>query len=126
MVRTTLVLACAALVLSGCDSAPTGPAPSTPPPPTTSTATTSSSTAPASLTPVRRVFDAAHVQDGVRRVLTESYLIAGVGDVSCPAGEDVVAGHIFECTVDIAGEKEKVTITVRDAAGGYEVSQPEP
>ncbi|WP_017982446.1 DUF4333 domain-containing protein [Amycolatopsis methanolica] len=79
-----------------------------------------------SLTPVRRVFDAAQVQDGVRRVLTESYLIGGVGEVSCPAGEDVVAGRIFECRVDIAGEKAKVTITVRDAAGGYEVSQPEP
>ncbi|MGW4587613.1 DUF4333 domain-containing protein [Amycolatopsis thermoflava] len=119
--RTTVVLACAALLLSGCDSAPERPAPTTPPPVTTSSPTTA-----ASLTPVRRVFDATQVQDGVRRVLTESYLIGGVGEVSCPAGEDVVAGHIFECTVDIAGEKEKVTITVRDAAGGYEVSQPEP
>lgn len=116
-----MVLACAALLLSGCDSAPAGPAPSTPPPVTTSTPTAHSS-----LTPVRRVFDAAQVQDGVRRVLTESYLIGGVGEVSCPAGEDVVAGRIFECRVDIAGEKAKVTITVRDAAGGYEVSQPEP
>lgn len=73
---------------------------------------------------MRRVFDPVQVQDGVRRVLTQSYLIADVGAVSCPAGEDVIAGRIFECTVDIAGRQEKVTITVRDAAGGYEVSQP--
>jgi len=72
------------------------------------------------------VFDPVHVEDGVRRVLIESYLIHDLGEVSCPSGEDVLPGRIFECTVDIAGEKKKVTITVRDAEGGYEVSQPEP
>ncbi|MDQ0381743.1 DUF4333 domain-containing protein [Amycolatopsis thermophila] len=119
--RTAVVVTGAALLLSACDSAPP-PAPSAPPvPPATSTPASTKS-----LTPVRRVFDPVRVQDGVRRVLTESYLLTGVGDVSCPAGEDVVTGRVFECTVDIAGEKKKVTITVRDADGGYEVSQPEP
>ncbi|NIH83535.1 DUF4333 domain-containing protein [Amycolatopsis granulosa] len=117
--RITLMLVSAALALTGCHSAPPAPAPSTPAP-----AVVTSSPPP--LTPVRRVFDPARVQDGVRRVLTESYLVTEVGDVSCPADQDVVAGRTFECTVDIAGKEEKVTITVRDAAGGYEVSQPKP
>ncbi|NYI92076.1 hypothetical protein HNR02_005451 [Amycolatopsis endophytica] len=120
--RAVVLLAIAALLVSGCDSeAPAPPVPTSHPVTATSAAGTT-----ASLTPARRVFDPAHVQDGVWRVLTESYLITAVGEVSCPGGEDVVAGRIFECTVDIAGEKKKVTITVRDADGGYEVSQPEP
>jgi hypothetical protein len=74
---------------------------------------------------LKRVFDNAAVQDGVKQILTNSYRVDGVGAVSCPAGQEVKQGATFTCTAQVNGKQKKVTITVKTDAGEYEVGQPQ-
>lgn len=71
-----------------------------------------------------RVFDAPVLEEGVHRILTEEYYVAGVDDVRCPANEEVKVGRQFECEVVIEGTRRSVTITVRSEEGEYEVEPP--
>jgi hypothetical protein len=73
---------------------------------------------------VTRVFDAAAVQTGVARVLTDDYGTEGVADVRCPAGIEVSAGATFTCDATIDGDPVTVPIRVTDDDGRYEVGRP--
>ncbi|MGW4366547.1 DUF4333 domain-containing protein [Nocardia takedensis] len=68
--------------------------------------------------------DQAAVQDGVKKVLTDSYGIQDVADVSCPAGQEVKVDATFECTLKVSGEQKKVNIKITNENGTYEVGRP--
>jgi hypothetical protein len=76
---------------------------------------------------VTTVLDQTAVQNGVKTVLS-SQPPQGYGQtvtaVSCPANQPVNAGDRFDCTVTVDGSQKKVTITVQDSTGDYEVGQP--
>ncbi|WP_067843942.1 DUF4333 domain-containing protein [Nocardia lijiangensis] len=68
--------------------------------------------------------DQAAVQDGVKKVLTDSYGIQDVSDVSCPSGQEVKVDATFECTLKVSGEQKKVNIKITKDDGTYEVGRP--
>jgi uncharacterized protein DUF4333 len=72
----------------------------------------------------KTTFDNSAVQRGVQTILTDSYGIDKVSNVSCPAGQEVKVGKTFDCTVTIDNQQRTVTITVKSDQGDYEVSQP--
>ena len=78
----------------------------------------------------RKVFDEAALEgdDGVRKILVENYNVeAGeIGEVDCPADQQVKQGNTFDCTVRIGEVENTVRITVADEDGQYEVGVPEP
>ena len=73
---------------------------------------------------VTRVFDAAAVQTGVAKILTDDYATDGVADVRCPQNVQVTAGATFSCDATIDGDPVTVPITVTDDRGGYQVGRP--
>lgn len=73
---------------------------------------------------VTTTFDSSSVESGVKKILTDSYNITGVGSVSCPSGQEVTDGNTFQCTVMIQGTQKKVTITVKGSDGEYVVGRP--
>ncbi|MFI5775611.1 DUF4333 domain-containing protein [Nocardia sp. NPDC051570] len=64
------------------------------------------------------------VQDGVQKVLKDSYGIDDVQGVSCPSGQKVQVGKAFECTLKVGGEQKKVTVKITKDDGTYEVGRP--
>ncbi|MEU7765754.1 DUF4333 domain-containing protein [Nocardia sp. NPDC049190] len=68
--------------------------------------------------------DQAAVQDGVKKVLSDSYGIQDVSDVSCPSGQEVKVDAAFECSLKVSGESKKVTIKITKEDGTYEVGRP--
>ncbi|MFD6451618.1 DUF4333 domain-containing protein [Nocardia sp. NPDC060220] len=68
--------------------------------------------------------DNAAVQDGVSRVLKDSYGIADVSDVSCPSGQAVEVDATFTCDLKVSGEAKKVTVKITKEDGTYEVGRP--
>lgn len=68
--------------------------------------------------------DQSAVQDGVSRVLKESYGIADVSDVSCPSGQEVKVDATFTCDLKVSGEDKQVTIKITKDDGTYEVGRP--
>ncbi|MFD3743488.1 DUF4333 domain-containing protein [Nocardia sp. NPDC058633] len=68
--------------------------------------------------------DNVAVQDGVARVLKESYDIADVSDVSCPSGQAVEVEATFTCDLKVSGEAKKVTVKITKEDGTYEVGRP--
>ncbi|MGW4486234.1 DUF4333 domain-containing protein [Amycolatopsis sp. NPDC004368] len=84
----------------------------------------SSGATPASATGPGRVFDAKAMDTGVAKILTDTYKIADVGDVSCPDRQGVTDGSTFQCVVDIAGVPKHVPITVTGTDGDYTVDPP--
>ncbi len=73
---------------------------------------------------VTRVLDAAAVQNGVTRILTDDYGVDGLADVRCPEGIEVAAGATFTCDATIDGDPVTVPVRVTDGDGGYEVGRP--
>jgi Domain of unknown function (DUF4333) len=73
---------------------------------------------------VTRVLDAAAVQTGVAKILTDNYGVDGVADVHCPGGVRVTPGATFTCDATIDGDPVKVPIRITDGKGGYEVGRP--
>jgi hypothetical protein len=73
---------------------------------------------------VTRVFDAAALQDGVQRVLTQDYGLTGVAGVRCADGIRVAEGATFECDATADGAPVKVPVTVTGSDGAYEVGRP--
>ncbi|MEU6131061.1 DUF4333 domain-containing protein [Saccharopolyspora sp. NPDC047091] len=69
-------------------------------------------------------FDADGLQRGVEQTLRDSYHLGTVESVSCPAGQEVVAGNRFDCQVTLGGGTKPVSVTVRDSSGIYEVGYP--
>lgn len=68
--------------------------------------------------------DQSAVQDGVSSVLTGSYGIADVSDVSCPSGQKVEVDATFTCDLKVSGEDKKVTVKITKEDGTYEVGRP--
>ncbi|WP_433655434.1 DUF4333 domain-containing protein [Nocardia sp. CA-128927] len=68
--------------------------------------------------------DQSAVQDGVKKVLTDSYGIQDVSDVSCPSGQEVKVDATFDCSLKVSGEGKKVTIKITKDDGTYEVGRP--
>ncbi|MEU6562817.1 DUF4333 domain-containing protein [Nocardia nova] len=64
------------------------------------------------------------VQDGVQKVLKDSYGIDDVEGVSCPSGQKVEVGATFDCTLKVGGEAKKVTVKITKDDGTYEVGRP--
>ncbi|WP_227982440.1 DUF4333 domain-containing protein [Nocardia spumae] len=64
------------------------------------------------------------VQDGVQKVLKDSYGIDDVESVSCPSGQKVSVGGTFDCTLEVGGEQKKVTVKITKDDGTYEVGRP--
>lgn len=70
-----------------------------------------------------RVFDAAAVQAGVQRVLTDDF-DRQVTAVTCARDIRVITGSSFTCDATIDGATVKVPIKVTSDAGAYEVGPP--
>ncbi|MEU4311965.1 DUF4333 domain-containing protein [Nocardia sp. NPDC024068] len=68
--------------------------------------------------------DQAAVQDGVAKVLEESYGIEDVKDVQCPSGQDVAVDATFTCDLKVGGEAKTVNIKITKEDGTYEVGRP--
>lgn len=68
--------------------------------------------------------DRAAAERGVEQVLTGSYGITGIEDVSCPSDQKVEQGASFTCTLTVQGQPQSVTATFTDSGGKYEVSRP--
>ncbi len=64
------------------------------------------------------------VQDGVQKVLKDSYGIDDVESASCPSGQKVEVGATFNCTLKVGGEQKKVTVKITKDDGTYEVGRP--
>ncbi|WIV58740.1 DUF4333 domain-containing protein [Amycolatopsis nalaikhensis] len=70
------------------------------------------------------VLERQSLQDGVVKVLNESYGEPDVKDAQCPANEAAENGTTFDCTVKIAGQDKKVTVRVLNDRPEYEVGAP--
>jgi hypothetical protein len=64
------------------------------------------------------------VQDGVTKVLKDSYGIDDVQAVSCPSGQKVSVGSSFTCSLKVSGEQKSVTVKITKKDGTYEVGRP--
>lgn len=64
------------------------------------------------------------LQGGVQQVLSDSYGIQDVTDVSCPEGHEVEAGSIFTCSLQVSGEAKEVSVEITKDDGTYEVGRP--
>lgn len=70
------------------------------------------------------VLDQRSLQDGVTKVLSESYGEKDVRNVDCPDRQTIETGHEFTCTVDVAGKPKKVKIRVLNTKPEFEVGAP--
>ncbi len=69
--------------------------------------------------------DQTAAQDGVKKVLTESYGIENVSDVKCPDDQlEVKKDATFTCTLKEGSAEKSVTVKFTDDKGTYEVSRP--
>lgn len=68
--------------------------------------------------------DRVAAERGVEQVLTGSYGLGGVADVTCPSGREVARGATLTCSLTVQGQSQQVTLTFTDDAGTYEVSRP--
>jgi hypothetical protein len=73
---------------------------------------------------VTKVFDATKQGNDVKGILTNTYQIPNVANVTCPSDQEVKSGNTFDCTATIGGKQQKVTVKVKDADGNYEVGTP--
>ena len=73
---------------------------------------------------VTRVFDAAAVQTGVAKILTDDYATDGVADVRCPQNVQVTRRCHVQLRRDDRRRPGHVPITVTDDRGGYQVGRP--
>jgi hypothetical protein len=70
------------------------------------------------------VLDRGSVQDGVVRVLRESYGEGDARDAQCPKGQPTKTGTTFECSVTVAGQPKKVSIRVLNDKPEFDVGAP--
>lgn len=76
------------------------------------------------LVPQTDTLDPVAVQSGVQSILTESYGFEDVSEATCPAGQEIVVGSRFTCSVTVGGDPMSVSVTITSADGVYEVSRP--
>ena len=70
------------------------------------------------------VLEQKSLQDGVTKVLNESYGEPDVKNAQCPSNESTQNGTTFDCTVQIGGQEKKVTVRVLNDKPEYEVGAP--
>lgn len=70
------------------------------------------------------VLEQQSLEDGVVKVLNESYGEPDVTNAQCPANEAAENGTTFDCTVKIGGQDKKVTVRVLNDRPEYEVGAP--
>lgn len=70
------------------------------------------------------VLEQQSLQDGVTKVLNESYGEPDVKNAQCPANQAAQNGTTFDCTVKIGGQDKKVTVRVLNDRPEYEVGAP--
>ncbi|WP_158881229.1 DUF4333 domain-containing protein [Amycolatopsis anabasis] len=70
------------------------------------------------------VLDQGSLQDGVLKVLRESYGEGDVKDARCPDDQATKTGTTFECSVTVAGQQKKVAIRVLNDKPEFEVGAP--
>ncbi|GAB3885807.1 DUF4333 domain-containing protein [Kibdelosporangium lantanae] len=70
------------------------------------------------------VLDGKTVEQGVTTVLVEKYEI-DASDVRCPDNEEIKVGNMFDCSVKVSGQPKKVTLTIQDDKGTYDIGYPE-
>ena len=70
------------------------------------------------------VLEQKSLQDGVTKVLNESYGEPDVKNAQCPSDESAQNGTTFDCTVQIGGQEKKVTVRVLNDKPEYEVGAP--
>jgi hypothetical protein len=68
--------------------------------------------------------DQQSTQDGVTKVLTDSYGEHDVKNTQCPSGEEITTGNTFDCTVEIASQQKKITIRVLNGKPEFVVGAP--
>ncbi|WP_275291640.1 DUF4333 domain-containing protein [Amycolatopsis sp. La24] len=68
--------------------------------------------------------DQKSLQEGVSRVLNESYGEPDVKNVACPSGQTIENGTTFDCTVQVGGQPKKVTVRVLNDKPEYSVGAP--
>ena len=73
---------------------------------------------------ISKVLNAAAVEDGVQKILTDTYKITDVTKVSCPSNQKVKNGGTFTCKATIGGKDTDVKITITDDNGTYQVGRP--
>jgi len=73
---------------------------------------------------ISKVLNAAAVEDGVQKILTDTYKITDVTQVSCPANQKVKNGGTFTCKATIGGKDTDVRISITDDNGTYQVGRP--
>ncbi|RVW03289.1 DUF4333 domain-containing protein [Rhodococcus spongiicola] len=71
-----------------------------------------------------KTLDEVAVEEGVDRIVTESYGARTVTNVRCPSGQKVELDASFDCILTVDGKLRTVTVTVTDSDGTYEVSRP--
>lgn len=71
-------------------------------------------------------FDEDALTEGVAEVLSTSFDLTDVEDVSCPSAVKVVEGAEFECTFTSGGEDLSIPVTVLNDEGQYRVGGPAP
>lgn len=64
------------------------------------------------------------LQSGVQKVLSESYGIEDISDVTCPSGQQVQVDATFTCELKVGGEAKTVNIKITKNDGTYEVGRP--
>ncbi|MFC4947762.1 DUF4333 domain-containing protein [Pseudonocardia sp. GCM10023141] len=72
---------------------------------------------------VSKVFDTAAVQNGVTKVLNDSYAVKATG-VTCDKDVKVVKGATFSCKATVDGAQVTVPIRITGDDGAYEVGRP--
>ena len=127
VLRTVVMVAlcCTAMFVAACGSGNSVPPPATTTVTVGSAAPSKSAAAPSTTSSSpSRVFDSGAMADSVKKILTDSYKVADVTDVSCPSEQEVRDGAEFDCAVTVGGKSEKVTITPTDDTGDYQVGAP--
>ncbi|WP_127782928.1 DUF4333 domain-containing protein [Rhodococcus sp. X156] len=73
---------------------------------------------------VTKTLSPTAVQDGVQKVLTDTYKTGEVTGVSCPDGQEVKSGNTFTCKATVDGKESDIKVSITDDDGTYQVGRP--
>jgi hypothetical protein len=71
----------------------------------------------------QKVLDQSALEDRVGTVLHDHYKLE-YQSLSCPDDQPVRVGRSFDCSVEVGGNPQEVTVTVTNADGQYNVGLP--
>ena len=70
-----------------------------------------------------KVLDQSALEDRVGTILHDHYKLEYQA-LSCPGDQPVRVGSSFDCSVEVGGNPQEVTVTVTSSDGKYDVSLP--